>query len=86
MVNNEIRFELTPSSSKNMTQLTTVKYDLNIEGSWHKVYLNYSKGSLTLNVDDKNKTTVLSGITHFLSNKTVTIGSGIGGKGTFGMP
>jgi len=62
----------------------TVKYDLNIEGSWHKVCLNYSKGLLTLNVDDKNKTTFLNGIQHFLADQTITIGSGIGGKGNFG--
>lgn len=84
MVNNEIRFELTPSSSKNVTQLTTVKYDLNIEGSWHKVHLNYTRGLLTLNVDDNNKTAFLNGIKHFLADQTITIGSGIGGKGSFG--
>lgn len=85
MVNNEIRFELTPSSNKNVTQLTSVKYDLNIEGSWHNVCLNYTKGLLTLNVDHNNKTTFLTGIQHFLADQTITIGSGIGGKGNFGM-
>ncbi|XP_050531839.1 axotactin isoform X2 [Daktulosphaira vitifoliae] len=85
MVNNEIRFELTPSSSKNVTQLMTVKYDLNIEGSWHKISLNYTKGLLTLNVNGNNKTTFLNGIQHFLADQTITIGSGIGGKGSFGL-
>lgn len=85
MVNNEIRFELTPSVGKNVTQLTTVKYDLNNEGSWHKVWLNYTKGIISLSIDDNNKTNFLNGIQHFLADRTITIGSGIGGKGNFGM-
>lgn len=35
LVNDEIRFELTPDQTKNTTHLTTVKYDARDE--WHTV-------------------------------------------------
>lgn len=85
MVSNEIRFELKSLFSKNVTKLVTVKYDLNNEGSWHKLCLNYTKGLLALSVDNNNTTYFLNDIQYFMADQTITIGSGIGDKGSFGI-
>ncbi|XP_023715268.1 EGF and laminin G domain-containing protein isoform X5 [Cryptotermes secundus] len=72
-VNDEIRFELVPDEAKNVTHLTTVKF--NYRSSWHVVNLNYTKGKLTLTVDYKYKTAQLLGLKFQLGDRVI-IGSG----------
>ena len=79
VVNDEVRFELVPDLSKNITHLTTVKFDS--RGSWHVVALSYYKGDLKLNVDFKQKESQLYSMRFQLGDKIV-IGSG--GKSNIG--
>ncbi|XP_069674286.1 axotactin isoform X2 [Periplaneta americana] len=79
-VNDEIRFELVPDETKNVTHLTTVKFDY--RSGWHAVNLNYSSGQLTLTVDYKYKTAQLFGLKFQLGDRVI-IGSG--GKSNLGL-
>ncbi|KAJ9577003.1 hypothetical protein L9F63_006440, partial [Diploptera punctata] len=79
-VNEEIRFELVPDETKNVTHLTTVKFDY--RSGWHFVNLNYSNGELTLTVDYKYKTAQLFGLQFQLGDKVII---GTGGKSNLGL-
>lgn len=72
-MNDELRYELVPDLSKNITHLTTVKFDS--RGSWHMVELTYVKGELKLMVDYKHKEAQLFGLQFKLGEKII-IGSG----------
>lgn len=80
VVNDEVRFELVPDLSKNVTHLTTVKFDS--RGSWHVVALSYYRGDLKLSVDFKQKESQLYSMRFQLGEKIV-IGSG--GKTNIGL-
>ncbi|XP_039285766.1 contactin-associated protein-like 5 [Nilaparvata lugens] len=82
LVNEEIRFELVPDVTKNVTHLTTLKYEN--KGAWHTVELNYTRGELGLAVDFKHKEADLYGL-KFKMSKKVIIGSGIGAKASLGL-
>ncbi|KAL0270939.1 UNVERIFIED_CONTAM: hypothetical protein PYX00_008205 [Menopon gallinae] len=73
VVNDEVRFELVPDLSKNITHLTTVKFDS--RGSWHMVALSYVRGELKLSVDYRQKEAQLFGLRFQMGDKIV-IGSG----------
>ncbi|XP_046397067.1 contactin-associated protein-like 2 isoform X2 [Ischnura elegans] len=72
LVNEEIRFELIPDSNKNVTHLTTVRFDS--RGPWHSVDFSYKDGELKLTVDYKHKQTQFFGLKFDLGEK-VLIGS-----------
>ncbi|KAK6631049.1 hypothetical protein RUM44_003221 [Polyplax serrata] len=80
VVNDEVRFELVPDLSKNVTHLTTIKFDS--RGSWHVVALSYYKGNLKLSVDFKEKKSQLYSMRFRLGDKII-IGSG--GKTNIGL-
>ncbi|XP_054286354.1 axotactin-like isoform X2 [Macrosteles quadrilineatus] len=82
MVNEEIRFEIIPEINKNITHLTTVKFDTKDE--WHTVELIYNHGQVDLMVDYKSKTADLFGLM-FLLKDSIIIGSGVGGKSSLGL-
>lgn len=81
LVNDEIRFELTPDQMKNTTHLTTVKYDARDE--WHTVDFVYENGEVTLTVDYKHKQAEPYGRKFHLAG-TVTIGGGLS-KSSLGL-
>ncbi|KAG8212799.1 hypothetical protein J437_LFUL019716 [Ladona fulva] len=72
MVNEEIRFELVPEATKNVTHLTTVRFDS--RGPWHSVDFSYKDGELKLTVDYKHKQTQFFGLKFDLGEKVI-IGS-----------
>ncbi|XP_046663141.1 neurexin-4 isoform X3 [Homalodisca vitripennis] len=82
MVNEEIRFEVIPEQNKNITHLTTVKFDSKDE--WHTIELTYNDGEVNLIVDSKSKTADLFGLQFKLSD-VITIGSGVGPKSSLGL-
>lgn len=74
MVNDEIRFQLIPVISENITVSTAVKFPP-YNTSWHAVELNYTKGELSILVDYRNKQSKLFSMTFELGDKVI-IGSG----------
>lgn len=68
-----------PDLSKNVTHLTTVKFDP--RGSWHMVALSYYKGDLKLSVDFKEKENQLYSLRFTLGDKIIV---GSGGKTNIG--
>ncbi|XP_048515012.1 uncharacterized protein LOC105689244 isoform X2 [Athalia rosae] len=82
LVNDEIRFELVPDLTKNVTLLTTVKFPPH-NTSWHAVELNYTRGELNLQVDYRNKQSKLF-VMRFELGERVIIGSGKSNRGLVG--
>ena len=80
-MNDEIRFQLIPVLTENITMSTGVKFPP-YNTSWHAVELNYTKGELSVLVDYRNKQSKLFSMTFELGDK-VTIGSGRGNAGIF---
>lgn len=72
-VSEEVRFELVPDNNKNLTHLTSIKFDA--RGHWHTVQLTYAKGELRLEVDYRAKDAQLFGL-RFEMGKRILIGSG----------
>ncbi|KAL6432320.1 hypothetical protein ACFW04_006749 [Cataglyphis niger] len=82
-VNDEIRFQLVPVITENITVITSVKFPP-YNTSWHAVELNYTKGELNILVDYRNKQYKLfSALTFELGDKVI-IGSGRGNAGLVG--
>lgn len=73
-MNDEIRFQLIPVSSENITVSTAVKFP-SYNTSWHAVELNYKKGELSILVDYRNKQSKMFAMTFELGDKVI-IGSG----------
>ncbi|XP_076293920.1 axotactin isoform X4 [Lasioglossum baleicum] len=82
LVNDEIRFNLIPVTTENITVTTAVKFPP-YNTSWHAVELNYTKGELTILVDYRNKQSKLFSMTFELGDKVI-IGSGKGNAGLVG--
>ncbi|XP_070161530.1 axotactin isoform X6 [Polyergus mexicanus] len=81
-VNDEIRFQLVPVMTENITVITSVKFPP-YNTSWHAVELNYTKGELSILVDYKNKQSKLFALTFELGDKVI-IGSGKNNAGLVG--
>lgn len=73
VVNEEIRFELVPLNSENVTHLSSVRFDP--RGAWHSVELRYVAEQLSLTVDYRHHTSELFGLQFELEDR-VMIGSG----------
>ncbi|KMR03921.1 contactin-associated 2 [Lasius niger] len=81
-VNDEIRFQLVPVITENITVITSVKFPP-YNTSWHAVELNYTKGELSILLDYKNKQSKLFALTFELGDKVI-IGSGKSNAGLVG--
>ncbi|KAG7199173.1 hypothetical protein KM043_018052 [Ampulex compressa] len=82
LVNDEIRFQLIPVLSENVTVSAAVKFPP-YNTSWHAVELNYTKGELSVLVDYRNKQSKLFAMTFELGEKVI-IGSGKSNAGLVG--
>lgn len=82
-VNDEIRFQLVPVMTENITVITSVKFPP-YNTSWHAVELNYTKGELSILLDYKNKQSKLFALTFELGDKVI-IGSGKSNAGNFSL-
>ncbi|XP_043284971.1 uncharacterized protein axo isoform X2 [Venturia canescens] len=82
LVNDEIRFQLIPILSDNITVSAAVKFPP-YNTSWHAVELNYTKGELSILVDYRNKQSKLFAMTFELGSKVI-IGSGKSNAGLIG--
>ncbi|XP_066589237.1 axotactin isoform X2 [Prorops nasuta] len=74
LVNDEIRFNLLPVLTDNITVSTSVKFPP-YNTSWHAVELNYTRGELSILVDYRNKQTKMFAMTFELGDRVI-IGSG----------
>ncbi|XP_018305269.1 uncharacterized protein axo isoform X4 [Mycetomoellerius zeteki] len=81
-VNDEIRFQLIPVITENITLSTSVKFPP-YNTSWHAVELNYTKGELNILLDYRNKQSKLFAMTFELGDKVI-IGSGKSNAGLVG--
>ncbi|XP_071631062.1 axotactin isoform X1 [Temnothorax longispinosus] len=81
-VNDEIRFQLVPVITENITVSTSVKFPP-YNTSWHAVELNYTKGELNILLDYRNKQNKLFAMTFELGDKVI-IGSGKSNAGLVG--
>ncbi|KYN20205.1 Neurexin-4 [Trachymyrmex cornetzi] len=81
-VNDEIRFQLVPVITENITSSTSVKFPP-YNTSWHAVELNYTKGELNILLDYRNKQSKLFAVTFELGDKVI-IGSGKSNAGLVG--
>lgn len=79
-MNDEIRFQLLPVLTENITVSAAVKFPYNT--SWHAVELNYTKGELSVLVDYRNKQSKLFSMTFEMGDKVI-IGSGNSNAGKF---
>lgn len=79
LVNDEIRFNLIPVITENVTVSSSVKFPP-YNTSWHAVELNYTKGELSILVDYRNKQTKMFALAFELGDKVI-IGSGITNPG-----
>ncbi|KAK2576796.1 hypothetical protein KPH14_005433 [Odynerus spinipes] len=82
LVNDEIRFQLIPVLTENITVSAAVKFPP-YNTSWHAVELNYTKGELNILVDYRNKQSKLFAMTFELGDKVI-IGSGKSNAGLVG--
>lgn len=83
MINDEIRFQLIPVLTENITVSTAVKFPP-YNTSWHAVELNYTKGELSVLVDYRNKHSKLFSMAFELGDKVI-IGSGKSNAGKFNI-
>ncbi|KAH0947033.1 hypothetical protein HN011_011048 [Eciton burchellii] len=81
-VNDEIRFQLVPVVTENITVSASVKFPP-YNTSWHAVELNYTRGQLGILVDYRNKQSKLFATTFELGDKVI-IGSGKSNAGLVG--
>ncbi|XP_074101561.1 axotactin isoform X2 [Cotesia typhae] len=83
LVNDEMRFQLIPVLSENITVSSSVKFPPDNKTSWHAVELNYTKGELNIIVDYRHKQGKLFAMTFELGDKVI-IGSGKSDAGLVG--
>lgn len=83
LVNDEMRFQLIPVMTENITVSASVKFPPNNNISWHAVELNYTKGELNILVDYRHKQGKLFSMTFELGDKVI-IGSGKSDAGLVG--
>ncbi|XP_034947627.1 uncharacterized protein axo isoform X2 [Chelonus insularis] len=83
LVNDEMRFQLIPVLTDNITVSASVKFPPNNRTSWHAVELNYTKGELNIIVDYRHKQGKLFAMTFELGDKVI-IGSGKSDAGLVG--
>ncbi|XP_012223178.1 axotactin isoform X2 [Linepithema humile] len=82
-VNDEIRFQLIPVVTENITVSASVKFPP-YNTSWHAIELNYTKDELNLVLDYKNKQSKHFGTMTFELGDKVIIGSGKSNAGLVG--
>ncbi|XP_068984202.1 axotactin isoform X5 [Bombus flavifrons] len=82
VINDEIRFQLIPVLTENITVSTAVKFPP-YNTSWHAVELNYTRGELSVLVDYRNKHSKLFSMAFELGDKVI-IGSGKSNAGLVG--
>ncbi|XP_020291708.1 uncharacterized protein LOC109858643 isoform X3 [Pseudomyrmex gracilis] len=82
-VNDEIRFQLVPVISENITVSTSVKFPP-YNTSWHAIELNYTKGVLSILLDYRNRQSKTFGSMTFELDDKVIIGSGKSNAGLVG--
>lgn len=83
LVNDEIRFQLIPVLSENITVNAFVKFLLDSKTKWHAVELNYTRGELNILVDYRHKQGKLFAMTFELGNRVI-LGDGRSDAGLVG--
>ncbi|XP_023288585.1 uncharacterized protein LOC105702087 isoform X3 [Orussus abietinus] len=82
LVNDEIRFQLIPLLTENVTVSAAVKFPP-YNTSWHAVELNYTRDELSILVDYRNKQSKFFAMSFELGDRVI-IGSGNGNAGLVG--
>ncbi|KAF7992308.1 hypothetical protein HCN44_001633 [Aphidius gifuensis] len=71
LINDEIRFQLIPVLSENITVSAFVKFPLDNKTKWHAVELNYTRGELNILVDHRHKQGKLFAMTFELGDRVI---------------